>query len=87
MPEVNKMSRNWLNLMFSVGMMPYRYLLVMFFIPVFEWARWCLAVKKRFLFVFREVCPALFKLADMKLSSVACGLAGLLELPRVGTLI
>ena len=69
MPEENKMSRNWLNLRFSVGIVPCLYMLVLFAIAL-EYALLCLGCdEKCFAFVFLED-PTLFGAADRKLSSV-----------------
>ena len=68
MPEEKRMSRNWLNLRFSVGMVPYLYMLARLALA-FEWALLCLGCERKCFFVFLDE-PTLFGAADMKLSFV-----------------
>lgn len=82
MPDVNRISRNWLNLRLSVGIVPCLYRLFMALWPaVIELALLCFAVKN--LLEFRDEATLL----SMKLSSVASSFFALLEVPRVGALI
>jgi hypothetical protein len=87
MPEVKRMSKNWLNLRFSVGIVPLAYLLVILaLVPTaFELARLCFVEKNLFLFEFLD--ETLFSPAEMKESSVAWPLSLLPISGSAGALI
>ena len=64
------MSKNWLNLRFSVGIIPYLYMLCRFGFKTFDLCLWCFGYDRKYLsFVLRDE-PTLLGAADMKLSTV-----------------